>query len=109
MPVNRQWLRQSLAPADHLAIRQRRKPHMTLVDRVQNETPKAFERRRLERGEIAPLARDGVEEAVETLDMLRGDRGDLDHVISVMCAMQPLADRSQKNYLGSDTPTMDPR
>jgi hypothetical protein len=73
---------------------------MALADVVLDKAPRIFERRRFQHREIAPLARHGVERPVEAIDMGRDDRRDFDHIISVMCAILPLADRPRNNYVG---------
>jgi hypothetical protein len=107
MPMDRKPLRRRIAPADHLAVRQRREPRMALADVVLHKAPRVFERRRFQHDEIAPLARNGVERPVEAIDMGSDDRRDFDHIISVMCAILPLADRPRNNYVGASPPTTD--
>jgi hypothetical protein len=65
MPVDRRRLRQSIALTHDLAVRQRREPRMALADGVLNEAAEALERRRFQRDQKAPLARDDIENIVE--------------------------------------------
>ena len=78
MGINRPWVRYDIAPADHLPGRHRDQLRITMLDIVEHEGPGRFERRRLQKREIAPLPGDEIEGPVKAFDMLLRYRNNFD-------------------------------
>ncbi|MNY03650.1 hypothetical protein D3C86_1362800 [compost metagenome] len=70
----------NIAPAGHLAIRNRHELRMVVFDHVENEGANRIERRRLQEAQIFPLARYRIESTVKAFNVLRPDGFDADGV-----------------------------
>src|SRR5215470_2552921 len=78
MGLNGRALRQHVAPPHHLAVRDRNELRNAPSDIVHDERARAVERRRFEKREILPLARNGIERSVKAFYVFGGNRGDRD-------------------------------
>jgi hypothetical protein len=74
----RPWVGHDIAPADDLAGRHRDQLRLALLDIVENEGLRRFERRGFQEREIAPLPRDEVEGSMKAFDMVLRYRNNFD-------------------------------
>ena len=79
-----------------------------MLDIVENEGLRRFERRGFQKREIAPLVRDEIEGPMKTFDMVLRYRNNFDrsHRLGNVF-IPPLAEWPGNNYLGCGPPTTD--
>ena len=72
-----------------------------MLDIVENERPRRFKRRSLQKRQIAPLPRDNIEGLMKTLDMTLRYRNNFDRTHCLGNVLTPpLAEYRESNYLG---------
>ena len=79
-----------------------------MFDIVENEPPRRFDRRSLQKRQIAPLPRDNIEGSMKALDMTLRYWNNFDRARCLRNVLAPpLAEYRESNYLGSIPPTTD--
>jgi hypothetical protein len=81
---------------------------ISVFDIAQNERPRRFDRRRLQKRQITPLPRDDIEGSMKAFDMVLRYRNNFDRVHRLgNVLIPPLAECPGNNYLGCAPPTTD--
>ena len=108
MGINRPCHRYYIRPADNFAGRQSDPLRISVFDIVKNERSRRFDRRRLQKRQIAPLPRDDGQGPMKAFDMVLRYWNNFDRVRSLSNVLiPPLAERQGNNYLACTPPTTD--